>query len=511
MTIASDTQSYWLNTYEVNLVELENYYHGEQPPKMFTDKQRTNRDFSRLFAPVNICSTVVDEPIGYLANGQVNITSTNPKIQAWGASYFERRIRPVMPNIVRWQGLFGEVYVYLWVDDEGDSRGLKARVIPPIEGGMTRILADYSGEDETELSEATIYYSQALPGRRTFNYYRLEIDAKEIRVFKKAGVNDSWEELKYIQNPLDGNLPIIPFFNTYISDIIPVMSIQDDLNKLHFDIRLSREYRGFPMLSTDNADVAPDVEIGPNRIFTGGMMHAIPAGDLSPMLSQHDSLIGLASTLGTSLALSDRGGGQLSGVALQYLQQQFESKIRGKATQLSVSLRRLLRTAAYYTSVSVETIAHETKGLAPEDIPSVEELRSAEFQVELLPIIPAELDRAANRAMLLFKAGLVDRQTAMSIAGIENAPLVAEKIDHEHQNRDLSATLRKVAQAKEIGIKREKLAELMGFSAQDLTSDEEFYGEVPEPQTPEKKTVRKEEAFGKEKTIERVENQGDDD
>lgn len=468
MTVISQMTSDFLRTYQMNLGMLEEYYLGDQPAKMFSEGQKHNADFTRLYQPVNLCNIIINEPIGYLTKGLVNIKSSSHPLESWASSWFERRFRNIMADIVRYQGLFGEVYAYLWFDGEGLSRGVKVRAIPPVEGGVIRIEADFAGEDEQELSEAIIYYTQALPGRRSYKVYRLEIDHKNVVTYCKTDAKSNFEKVSTIPNPLEGVLPVVPFFNNGVSDLIPVLGIQDDLNKLHFDIRLSREYTGFPMLSTDSHDVAPDFRIGPDRLFTGGTLTSIPAGDLSPMLRQHEMLVGMASTLGVSLALSDRSGGNLSGVALQYLQQQFESKLQEKAVQLSIGIKNLLRAAARYTASSEESYTYETRFLEKDEIPSYEELNEADFEVSIKPNIPADADRAANRAMLLFREGLADRETAMTIAGVENAPLVSRRLQEEAQNNDIRSRLNKVKLGIDLGIKREVLAAELGWSEEDL-------------------------------------------
>lgn len=443
--ITTGLTSFWLGTRELNLAELERYYYGTQTVVdngMLTTEQRARDDVTRFFKPINYVAAVVDEPVGYLANGNARITAgENERVEAWAAEYYHRRIAPRLDDAVRWQALYGEAYLYLWTDREGTSRGLKVDCMPPIEGGSKRVVADYGGQDPEELTAAVLYKRVPVDSQGGFDEYRITVSAARILVEKRKltgalGTGYApWMVVSDESNP-SGVLPVIPVFNPSPSDVLNMLPIQDDLDKLHLDMRLAREFGGFPMLTTDGSapDAGAGVEVGPGRILFGGNFQRIEAAGIEPFLAEREALLESAAKITKSLTLLTEAGSNQSGVALQYRQQAFLERLNGKAQRLETGIALALRTAARILALDQELFTVETARV--EKPPTQADLQAAEFTVTLEPRIPSDELGQAQIAQIWDLLG-VSRETVFGRLGIEH-PL--EEIDRADAERESSMT-----------------------------------------------------------------------
>lgn len=481
-----DLSSAWLSTLRLSHTELERYYLGDHPARLFTQQQVNNPEFSRFFAPINYCKTIIDEPIGYLANCQVNITSKDTVLQDFLNAYYRNRIKPVVPALVKDMGLFGEVYAYLYPDVTGQHKGVKIRSIAPIEAGAERLEASFAENDETELIAAIIHYSIIEPGKEVVTQFKISMDTEEIVVEKKAGQTAMWKEVSREDNFLEGTIPLVPLFNpSGISDILPVISVQDDMNKLMFDIRVVREHHGFPVLFTES-DIPHEVKIAPGRMF-GNVKNPtrLDSASIAPLLEQHRMLVEMFSTLGVSLSLADRNGGNLSGVALRFLQQQFEAKLIAKASELATTYKRILKIACKYIARDSELYNAEINQ-AGVKVPVPRSVLQSDFQfdVSVEPTIPADQKQQTERAIMLYKAGLVDSLTAMNIANVPDSENVRDELLKETNSTDITITMDKVRLALELGVDKKVLARELGYTDEQLTGDNDEEEPVVDPTRP---------------------------
>lgn len=438
MDIATSLTSFWLGTRELNLAELERYYYGTQTTTdngMLTAEQLKRPDVTRFFKPVNYLAAVVDEPVGYLANGHVRITAgENEPLEQWAQDYYHRRIAPRLDDIVRWQALYGEAFLYLWTDREGVSRGLKVDAMAPIEGGKKRVVADYGSQDAEELTAAVLYKRVPIDSKGGFAEYRITVTATRILVEKRLlqrgpGSIEQWTMESDTPNPA-GVLPVVPVFNPTPSDVLNMIPIQDDLDKLHLDMRLAREFSGYPMLATSGMDPGPDLQVGPGRILFGGEYQRIEAAGIEPFLAERDALLEGAAKITKSLTLLTESGNSQSGIALKYRQQAFLERLTGKAQRLDSAIALALRTAARLLAVDAQMYQAETARL--KSPPSQAELGQAEFDCVLTPNIPADELAAAQVAQIWDAIG-VSRETVFGKLGIEK-PL--EEIERAAAERE---------------------------------------------------------------------------
>lgn len=438
--IADRLTSFWLGTQQYNLTTFETYYYGQQTATdgMLTNTQAGRPDISRFWNPINYVATVIDEPVGYLANGRVRITSQSDALTGWANDYHNRRIRSRMDDLIRWQGLFGESFLYLWTDYEGASRGLKADAIPPVENGKRRVAGDYGGQDPEELTRAVIHKTAPADSTGGMDEYRITVSLTEILVEKRrvqskteTGTFGTWQEVSRTPNPA-GVLPIIPFFNPIPSDILDFMNVQNDLDKLHLDMRLSREYHGLPLLTTTGPDV-PDLQIGAGQLIFGGDFKRLDPPDNTAMMAERDALLNAGAMIARSLALANQSGQALSGVALRFLQQNFEARLLAKAQRIETGLENALSTAARLIGTDSRLYELEARDLDETGRPTQAELLDATFAVTLEPNIPADEKANAEVAAIWFNQLRTSHETALGKAGIENPKAEVERALEERE------------------------------------------------------------------------------
>ena len=445
--ITQHLTSFWLGTQQYNLTTFETYYYGQQTARdgMLTSTQAAQADVTRFWRPINYSAAIIDEPVGYLANGRIRITSDDDALTAWANDYHNRRIRARLDDLTRWQALYGEAFLYLWTDYDGRDQGLKVDAVPPVENGKRRVMADYGGQDPEELTRAVLFKLAPVDTAGAMDEYRITVTIDVVRVERRrvssafASGYGQYTLVSESANPA-GVLPMIPFFNPIPSDILDFMSIQDDLDKLHLDMRLSREYHGVPLITT-TADSAAGLEVGAGRIFYGGDFKRLDPPSNEAMLAELNQLLQSGAMICRSLALANRTGVALSGHALRFLQQNFESRLMAKAQRLETGLENALWAAARLIAADARLYALEARDLPDVGRPSMAQLAAADFAVTLEPAIPADEKSNAEVAGIWFNQLGVSQETALGKAGVENP---AAEVERAMAERDAAMAARPV-------------------------------------------------------------------
>jgi hypothetical protein len=344
-----------------------------------------------------------------------------------------------LDDAIRWQGLYGESYLYLWTDKEGSSRGLKVDALAPIEGGSKRVLADYGGQDPEELTAAVLYKRVPVDSAGGFDEYRITVTRESIRVEKQRLTQNSrqalggrWELVSDTPNTA-GVLPVIPVFNPTPSDVLNMLPIQDDLDKLYLDWRMAREYAGFPTWASDALDLPDGLKVGPGRILYGGTFQQFPAPSAAAFLEERKAKLEDAAKITKSLTLLTEAGTAPSGIALQYRQQAFLERIEGKAQRLGTAVSLALTAAARILAVDPELYALETRRLA--DPPPPADLAAVEFDATVEPNVPSDEKGQAEVAAIWLNQLGVSRVTAWGKAGVENPEQELERADEERESQ----------------------------------------------------------------------------
>jgi hypothetical protein len=437
--IADTLTSFWLGTQQYNLTTFETYYYGQQTARdgMLTTTQAAKPDINRFWQPVNYTATVIDEPVGYLANGRVRITTDDERLTAWANDYHNRRIRARHDDLVRWRGIYGDAYLYYWTDYNGHPRGLKVDCIPPVENGKRRVAADYGGQDPEELTKAVILKTLPADTTGAMDEYRITVTPTEVTVETRKitgnarGSFGTFTLVSRAPNPANV-LPIVPVFNPIPSDILDFINIQNDLDKLHLDLRLSREYHGLPLLTTTGMDV-PDLSVGAGQLLYGGDFKRLDPPTNDGMMAERDALLHSGALITRSLALSNQSGRALSGVAVRFLQQNFEARLLAKAQRVETGLENALSVAARLIAADTRLYELEVRDLPGTPRPTADQLRNAVFEVRLEPNVPADEKANAEIAAIWLNQLGVSRETAFGKAGIENPAAEVERAEMERE------------------------------------------------------------------------------
>jgi hypothetical protein len=421
--------------------DFERYLIGDQYlTRLLSEVERRDKDLARYLKCVNICKVIANEPIGYLSKASIKIESNNEQAALWAQDFYKKRLRRLVPQLVKFQAVYAWGFIRLWTDTEGDSRGLKAQALPPVEGGNKRLEPRFEGEDPETLTSAIIHYTvsqQLFQNAPKLQKRRLEISRNSIRESHQADQGGFYGAVER-ENPW-GVTTVTPVFNTGPSDLIDVMDVQDDLNKTWFDFRQARDMHGFPMLTTDAKD-PKGIVVGPRRILYGSTYGRIEPGSLEQLLLAEDRIIERAAMLSSSMALlhSAGKGSNLSGEALRNLRTSFEAKIDGKAEALSEGIAQALTQAARMLARDPALYALENPMTSDRQAMPATALEEATFTVEITPTMPA--DANADRASIVAaRAGGVYSQRAALVKLGETAE-GAERIVRETIAESLAAS-----------------------------------------------------------------------
>src|SRR5690606_8333024 len=109
----------------------------------------------------------------------------------------------------------------------------------------------------------------------------------------------------------------------------------------------------------------------------------------------------------------------------------------------------ILHAAARILAVDSEMYERETRRLRPEDRPTPEELRDAEFDVIVEPALPADEKVQAEIAEIWDRIGFA-RETVFGKAGAENPAAEVEKADEEAARAVATARARLQREAGEL-------------------------------------------------------------
>ena len=425
---------------------------------MLTNKQQTDPKLARFWNPINLCGLIVEEPVGYLAEGHFIIKSDDERVSDFGNHFFNKRIKQILPSVITYQGLFNETYIYFYPDIQGQNKGLKAKHIPVLQNGQRRIEADFGGMDDEELTSAVIFYRT--PVKDTFIERRVTLTTESIMVEAREEKSGSWQVESDTPNRT-GVIPVIPVFNSGKPDLLDVIPLQDDYNSVMYDLRSARSFHGFPMLAYDGdgVDSGPmsqveieirtvdgvevkrterrrELEVGAGVYFNKKVKRIEPA-DLSKILESRDAILEDMATVASSVALMKKSNIDLSGLALRYLQQSFEAKMMGKANYLADAVKRSLEVACKQLSNDeAGTYSFEMQGF--KDAPSAAQLSEAKFDVELKPKFPKDLKENSEVAEKFYNLG-GSREGALGLFVRNPAKEIDKRKEEDAELSDLSS------------------------------------------------------------------------
>ena len=416
----------WVRTATLNDIVFGQYYHGQHNTDVLTEGQRQNRDFYNLWRPVNICRVVIDEPAGYITKSPIQIMCKDDKLASWGQSFFKKRISPQLKKIVQYQGIWGEGFVRLWTDYEGDEKGLKVLAIPTVEGMARRVEPDYGLEDPDELSACVIYYRQPQTASKKVLERKLVMTRKKLVEFEREATkpstntggnetttsSESWREVANVDNIWE-TIPVAMVRNDGPSDLYDLVNLQDDYNLGWFDFRHTRRFHGFPILTSEH-DLGGNTQVGPGRMLIGANIKRIEAGDLSQILEGQDAILMNAAIISRSVALAENmRTARLSGDAMERLMQGLITKCEEKSMCIAAGVAQLLSKAARMLARDPALYAVDQPVDAEGNPVPAELLNDAKFEVVITPKMPADANRRRDSVTGAVSGGLYSQRQGL--------------------------------------------------------------------------------------------------
>ena len=425
----------------------ERYYIGDQPPLGLTTEQQNDPDYKELWKPVNFCAPIINEPAGYISEAYVTVDHENAAVKRWAESFYKKRLKRIMAQVARYQALYGEAYIYLNVDDEGVRTGIKARAMPPYQNGELRVKASFRGDDEEEVEEAQIAYYVQQAGQLFLTERRVDITDTRIKVMERqrSGAGSTSPSSMWLDVSSDPNeyglVPLIRVQNHQDgSDLVNITDLQDDLNMGMFDLRVTRKYHAFPVL-TSSSKIATTVRIGPGSMIEGADINRLAPGDLSQILSGNASVVQSMALIAESLLIANIQGVQMSGIALERLQDSFTNKLMGKCNMLASSLALALALAGVMMARSPELFKLENPTDEQGNLIPVEAFLDTDYDVKIIPKSTqekAEDQRASDKA---FVAGGTTFHEYQRERGRDADDMWDEKIKEDEQSAKISGSV----------------------------------------------------------------------
>ncbi len=413
--------SHWMgdgvNPYHI---DFENYYHGIHPMNGLSKLQQENPDLLRFWRVVNICRLIILEPIGYIATGIFKIEPSDERVKTWAEAWFNKRFKAAIPHLIQKSSIFATSYAYLWVDYEGNNKGLKLRVVPPLEGGKTRVRADYGTDDEHELTGCVLEYRQPSQTKGINTEYRMVLTDQTIQEFRQNSSTSGeagWEKMtdEPVENPWRV-LPVAVCRNGALggSDLTDLMPLQDDLNTGEYDLRAARSFHGFPMLVSNDPIVGT---VGPGKIISGTDIRRLETADLGQILAANTAILEKIAVIGRSVAVTQRGGSQQSGEAIKWLMNSLMTKCREKADALADCAENTLQIAARMMARDKTLYALEQPVDGDGKPVPQSAFETVMFTVTITPKTPADENASVVAAAQALGAGVYSQREALIRAG----------------------------------------------------------------------------------------------
>ncbi|MCJ7605800.1 MAG: phage portal protein [Dehalococcoidales bacterium] len=261
---------------------------------------------------------------------------------------------------------------------------------------------------------------------------RYRLDAEEVEMVygmkpkgKQADVTEVWTERDfqlYLENALIDAKPnpygFIPFIiypnlrepKTFwgVSDLLPIMESQRELNRAMSQLSRILELSGNPIAVLENVEESEDIAVKPGAVWSipedakAYLLDLLQGGGVN----LHINYINLLYRALHDLSESPRSafGGverDLSGVALEIELQPLLQKVRRK---------RIIRTAAYNRrNQMILKLLAQYRG---------ENYGENRLDVAWGPVLPRDLERKVNSEQAMVQTGIHSRRTAMEEVGV---------------------------------------------------------------------------------------------
>ncbi len=393
--------------------QMLDFYNGRQwPGRERRDERRLTFNYARVF---------IEKVTSYLMGGigfAVEPADDTPEAlqqarrteAALATVYTDNRLEQLDLETETDCAVLGDgCYKVTW-----DASAGKVRVTSPDVQGL---YAWWAGDD---------------PGRvrRVASRYTLDADEVESRysvrpAARSASIVEVWTDAGF-DTYLDGALlesrpnpyGFIPFViypnlrepKTFwgVSDLLPIMESQRELNRAMSQLSRILELSGNPIAVLENVEESEDIAVKPGAVWTvpedarAYLLDLLQGGGVNLHINYIDLLFRALHDLSES-PRSAFGGLErdLSGVALELELQPLLQKVRRK---------RIIRTAAYNRrNEMILALLSRYRG---------EDFGSPRLQVIWNPVLPADLERRVTTEQAMVQTGIHSRRTAMAAVGV---------------------------------------------------------------------------------------------
>lgn len=343
------------------------YYHGDHKLAFATEKfQSAFGDLFRAFAD-NLCPAIVDAVSDRLEITGFDVESGDESAakaarEIWNANRMDRYAAEVHDEALK----AGDAYVIVWPDAQGRP------VIHPNDGHVmtvgydqeTRRAIEWAAkgwlDEHTGRFRLTLYYPDRIEKYVTINPTK-ELPDKASAFERYEVPGEAWP----LPNPW-GQVPVFHFPNAAksgrfgVSELKPVIPLQDGLNKAVADMLIAAEFVAMPQRWVTGIEIPTDPETGKpvqpwkaavDRVWATAdpdvRFGQFPSGDLKQYLDEQESFrLEIARVSRTPIHYLLPSTGQFpSGEALRTAETPFVAKIKRRQVSFGNAWEDVLRFA----------------------------------------------------------------------------------------------------------------------------------------------------------------------
>ena len=393
--------------------EMLDFYNGRQwPGRERHGERRLTFNYARVF--IEKVTSYLMGGIGFAVDpsgdGTEPLSQARRTEAALAEVYAENRLEQLDLETEMDCAVLGDgCYKVTW-----DNAAGKVRVTSPDVQGL---YAWWAGDDPGKVRRVASKYS--LDADEVENQYRVR------PVSRTATVIEVWTERDlsiYLDGALLDRRPnpygFIPFViypnvrepKTFwgVSDLMPIMEAQRELNRAMSQLSRILELSGNPIAVLENVEESEDIAVRPGAVWTipedarAYLLDLLQGGGVNLHINYIDLLFRALHDLSES-PRSAFGGLErdLSGVALELELQPLLQKVRRK---------RIIRTAAYNRrNEMILSLLAKYRG---------EDFGKPRLQVIWNPVLPSDVERRVSTEQAMVQTGIHSRRTAMATVGV---------------------------------------------------------------------------------------------
>jgi SPP1 family phage portal protein len=380
----------WLSSLETeqrlsSYKTYESYYQGEHTVALPAKIKAALT--SELGTIDNYCRVVVETPVDYILGGEVGVEiASDPEAEAFLYDVFRESYMwdEQLIKVLTYMCKKGDAYIKLYIEEDV----IKLRALTP-----DLVFPRYASSDCTKMLYCAIKWWEDTGVGTPEHVWKAQVfydDRVEYYTLSEEGRNSGWY-LDRVEENILGFIPVVHCKNTIdeyefgTSDILPIIPLQDALNKTITDMLLTMDQQAFQRLFVWGVQMPKGKQISmePGMVTSmptpEGHVDIIPAGDITPYLGAIREIINQILTIGSLSKLpivESEVSHPASGYALRVRTIPLERKCDRKRKVLSnrlVELSRMIFSAAViigigsFSDIEKMRIKFHFKGGLPED------------------------------------------------------------------------------------------------------------------------------------------------